>query len=100
MPVVVVLVLGVLQVALVARDQLALESIARDAARAAAGSAAPEDAARAAAARVSAAVTVDVAVTADVVTVTARAPPARVPLVGVAAPDELVARATMPREPP
>ena len=100
MPVVVVLVLGVLQVALVARDQLALESVARDAARAAAVSAAPEDAARAAAARLSSGVHVDVALTAELVTVTARAPPARVPLIGAAAPDELVARATMPREPP
>ena len=41
LPVVVVLVLGVLQVALVGRDQLALELAAREAARAAAVSADP-----------------------------------------------------------
>ena len=52
LPIVVVLVLGVFQVALVARDQLALELAAREAARAAAVSADPTGAARAAADRV------------------------------------------------
>jgi len=49
LPLVVVLLLGLLQVALVARDQLALELAAREAARAAAVSADPSGAAAAAA---------------------------------------------------
>jgi Flp pilus assembly protein TadG len=103
MPVVVVLVLGVLQVALVARDQLAVEAIARDAARAAAVSATPDVAARAAADRMTAGrvdVTVEVRVFDGVVTVRVRAPPARVPVVGRIAPDALTASATMQLEPP
>lgn len=52
MPLVVVFVLGVLQVALVARDQLAIELAAREAARAASVSADPAGAATAAANRV------------------------------------------------
>ena len=52
LPVVVVLLLGMLQVALVGRDQLAVELAAREAARAAAVSADPVAAARAAADRV------------------------------------------------
>jgi len=51
LPVVVVLLLGMLQVALVARDQLAVEMAAREAARAAAVSAEPGVAARSAAER-------------------------------------------------
>ena len=47
LPVVVVLLLGMLQVALVGRDQLAIELAAREAARAAAVSADPVGAARA-----------------------------------------------------
>ena len=52
LPVVVVLLLGMLQVALVGRDQLAIELAAREAARAAAVSADPAGAARLAADRV------------------------------------------------
>ena len=52
LPLVVVLVLGMLQVALVGRDQLAVELAAREAARAAAVSADPGTAARQAAERV------------------------------------------------
>ena len=52
LPVVVMFVLGALQVALVARDQLAIEFVAREAARAAAVSADPHGAASAAADRV------------------------------------------------
>ncbi|MGH9132448.1 MAG: TadE/TadG family type IV pilus assembly protein, partial [Ilumatobacteraceae bacterium] len=48
LPLVVVLVLGLVQVAVVARDQLAIEFAAREGARAAAVSAAPAAAARAA----------------------------------------------------
>ena len=51
LPVVVVLLLGMLQVALVGRDQLAVELAAREAARAAAVSADPAAAARSAADR-------------------------------------------------
>jgi len=52
LPVVVLLLLGMLQVALVGRDQLAIELAAREAARAAAVSADPAAAARLAAERV------------------------------------------------
>ena len=52
LPVVVVLLLGMLQVALVGRDQLAVELAAREAARAAAVSADPGSAARLAVDRV------------------------------------------------
>lgn len=63
MPLVVVFVLGVLQVALVARDQLALELAAREAARAASVSADPVGAAAAAAGRVADLHPLDVSVT-------------------------------------
>jgi Flp pilus assembly protein TadG len=52
LPLVVMFVLGALQVAVVARDQLAIEYVAREAARAAAVSADPSGAATAAAHRV------------------------------------------------
>ncbi len=72
LPVVVVLLLGMLQVALVGRDQLAVELAAREAARAAAVSADPAGAARAAAGRVTTLrpLTVTVRVGGDTVTVT------------------------------
>jgi Flp pilus assembly protein TadG len=71
MPLVVVFVLGVFQVALVARDQLAIELAAREAARAAAVSADPAGAAEAAANRVVDLdpIGVSVAVAADIVRV-------------------------------
>ena len=74
LPVVVVLLLGMLQVALVGRDQLALELAAREGARAAAVSADPAAAARAAADRVTSLhpLSVDVSVAATTVTVTVR----------------------------
>jgi hypothetical protein len=62
LPLVVVFVLGVLQVALVARDQLALELAAREAARAASVSADPASAAGLAARRVTSLAPLDVAV--------------------------------------
>ena len=62
LPIVVIFVLGVFQVALVARDQLALELAAREAARAASVSADPAGAAAAAANRVVGLEPIDVSV--------------------------------------
>ena len=78
LPVVVLLLLGMLQVALVGRDQLAVELAAREAARAAAVSADPVAAARLAAERVTTLRPLQVAVSAggDAVTVTVRHPSA------------------------
>jgi Flp pilus assembly protein TadG len=72
LPVVVLLLLGLLQVALVGRDQLAIELAAREAARAAAVSAEPATAARRAAERVTSLRPLQVAVSGggDTVTVT------------------------------
>lgn len=70
LPVVVVLVLGVLQVALVGRDQLAVDLAAREAARAAAVSAEPATAARLAAERVTSLRPLQVAVSGGGATVT------------------------------
>lgn len=104
LPLVVFLLLGLLQVALVGRDQLALEHAAREAARAAAVSADPAGAARAAVARVTrlAPMDVDVAVSGDAVTVTVgHRSRTDVPMVGRFIDDvELRARATMALEPP
>jgi hypothetical protein len=74
LPVVVVLMLGVLQVALVGRDQLAIELAAREAVRAAAVSAEPAAAARLAAERATSLRPLQVAVStgASTVTVTVR----------------------------
>jgi hypothetical protein len=78
LPLVVVLLLGLLQVALVGRDQLAIELAAREAARAAAVSAEPAAAARLAADRVTTLRPLRVAVSAggDTVTVTVSHPSA------------------------
>jgi hypothetical protein len=62
LPLVVLFVLGALQVAVVARDQLAIELVAREAARAAAVSADPNGAANAAAGRVTTLAPIDVSV--------------------------------------
>lgn len=104
LPLVVVLVLGVVQVAVIVRDQLALELAARDGARAAAVSASPASAAAAAA---DAATDLDpIATTTEVgasnVTVTVRhTTRSRVPLLGVVIGDiDLDATVTMRREPP
>jgi Flp pilus assembly protein TadG len=70
LPVVVVLLLGVLQVALVGRDQLAIELAAREAARAAAVSDRPAAAARLAAERVTTLRPLQVAVSSGATTVT------------------------------
>jgi Flp pilus assembly protein TadG len=104
LPLVVVLVLGVVQVAVVVRDQLAIELAAREGARAAAVSASPASAASAAA---DAATGLDpietlTAVGATTVTVTVRhTTRTRVPLLGLAIGDvALDASVTMRREPP
>jgi hypothetical protein len=102
--VVVVLVLGMLQVALVGRDQLAIELAAREGARAAAVSANPGSAARTAADRVTALrpLSVDVSVGATTVTVTVRhRTVTEVALIGRLIGDvDLDATATMALEPP
>jgi hypothetical protein len=96
--------LGLLQVALVGRDQLALELAAREAARAAAVSADPAGAARAAAGRVTrlGSLEVDVTTGSDVVTVTvSRRHITDVAIVGRLIDDVVLrARATMALEPP
>ncbi len=71
LPVVVLLLLGMLQVALVGRDHLAIELAAREAARAAAVSAEPAAAARLAAERVTSLRPLQVTVSASGDTVTA-----------------------------
>lgn len=104
LPLVVMLVCGVLHVALVVRDQLAIEVAARDGARAAAVSASPAaSASRAAAAATSVTpIRTSTVVTARSVTVTVRhTTESRAPLVGLLLPDvELSASVTMVREPP
>ena len=97
-------VLGLLQVALVARDQLAIELAAREAARAAAVSAQPSAAASGAAERATTlqplAVVAEVGPSAVTVTVRHRSR-TDVPIVGPLIADvELEARATMVLEPP
>ena len=104
LPVLVVLLLGMLQVALVGRDQLAVELAAREAARAAAVSAQPVAAAGATARRVIALqpLDVDVRVGGDTVTVTVRhSSSTDVAIIGHVISDvEVQATATMVLEPP
>jgi Flp pilus assembly protein TadG len=104
LPMVVVLVLGLLHVVIVARDQLALELAARDGARAAAVAADPtgEGAAAARAATSLTPLDVAAAVHGERVTVTVRyASRPRVPILGaVLRTRTLSASATMLREPP
>jgi len=99
-----VLVLGLVQVALVARDQLAIELAAREGARAAAVSSVPAAAARAAVDRAItiSPVGVDVAVGPSTVTVTVSyVNNTDVPIIGGAIGDaELRASVTMALEPP
>jgi len=104
MPVVVVFVLGVFQVALVARDQLAIELAAREAARAASVSADPTGAANAAARRVVGLDPIDVSVSVagDIVRVRVRyVNPTDVAIIGAAIGDvTLEATGAMVFEPP
>lgn len=104
LPLVCLLLLTVAQIAIVVRDQLAVQLAARDAARAAAVSADPARAARAAAGAVGVVDGLDVSVRTSGGTVTAtvtRAERTDVPLIGLLVPDlTLRASATMVIEPP
>jgi Flp pilus assembly protein TadG len=104
LPLVVLFVLGALQVAVVARDQLAIELVAREAARAAAVSADPSSAANTAANRVTALAPIDLSinVTGEIVRVRARyVNHTNIALIGTAIGDiTLEATATMTWEPP
>jgi Flp pilus assembly protein TadG len=104
LPLVVLFVLGALQVAVIARDQLAIELAAREAARAASASANPHDAANTAARRVTALTPIDVSVSVsgDVVHVHVRyTNHTDLALIGTAIPDiTLQASAAMTWEPP
>ena len=104
LPLVVIVVLGIVQLVVVVRDQLAVELAAREGARAASVSASPAAAADAAAHR---AVTLDpmsvsTAATGTQVSVTVRATSRTdVPLVGAVIPDiDVTAVVTMSRDPP
>lgn len=104
LPVVAVVVLGILQVVLIGRDQLAVEVAARDGARAAIVAAAPGPAARTAAERATTLRPLDVQVASGRGTVTVTVVyrnPTDVPLIGGAIGDvALSASVTMAREPP
>jgi Flp pilus assembly protein TadG len=104
LPVVCLLLLGVVQVAIVVRDQLAVDLAARDAARAAAVSADPHGAARVAARAAGVIDGIDVWVSTSGGTVTATVTHVErtdVPLIGLLIPDlTLRASATMVVEPP
>jgi Flp pilus assembly protein TadG len=104
LPLVVVLVLLVLQVAIVVRQQLAVDLAAREAARAAAVSGAPEQAARAAVDRIEAlaAPSVEVSLGPDTVAVTvSHTVRTDMPIVGAVLRDVSVSgTATMALEPP
>jgi len=104
LPLVVVLVVGVLHITVVVRDQLAIELAAREGARAAAVSAAPAASAAAAAEGATALrpISTSTAVSTGAVTVTVRhTTQSRMPLLGVVLRDvHLDASVTMAREPP
>lgn len=104
LPLVVLVVLGVVQLVVVVRDQLAVEVASREAARAAAVAAAPAPAATAAARRAITLHPLDVGTVmhGSAVTVTVTAVSATdVALIGAVMPDVTVsASVTMAREPP
>jgi Flp pilus assembly protein TadG len=104
LPLVVVLLLGIIQVMLVARDQIAIELAARDGARAASVAADPAAAAQRGAVAATALRPIDVATTASAtrVSVTVRhTNTTNVPLIGaVIGSVDLTADVTMAREPP
>ena len=104
LPVVVLLVLGIVQLVVVVRDQLAVELAAREAARAASVAANPEASAARAAAEATGLRPLDVTTHADAdrVTVSVRyVDTTDVPLIGAFIADvTLTARVTMAREPP
>lgn len=97
------LLLGVVQLGLVVRDQLAVQLVAREAARAASVAADPLNAAAATAGAAGISpIEVGIAVTAGTVTATAvYIEPTDVPLIGALLPDvRITASATMMFEPP
>jgi Flp pilus assembly protein TadG len=102
LPLVFVLLFGVVQVAVVVRDQLLVQHAAREGARAASVSATPSAAARGAVHAIAADASVSVSSSGDRVTVrVSLVSPTDVPLIGALLPDEvLTASATMAREPP
>ena len=104
LPLLCVLLLGVVQVAVVVRDQLAVQLAAREAARAASVAAAAHDAGEAAARRATDLQPLEVVISeaGGRVTATVRSvQPTDVPLVGPLLPDvQLVASVTMLLEPP
>jgi Flp pilus assembly protein TadG len=104
LPLVALLVLGIVQLVVIARDQLAVELAAREGARAAAVAASPAAAASAAANEAVGLDPLHVTVSArdGLVTVTVRhESPTDVPLIGLAIGDvEVSATVTMQREPP
>lgn len=101
-PLVCMFLLAVVQVGLVVSDHLLANHAAREAARAASVSASPASAGAAAAARSAPAASVAIAVAARTVTATVvLRSRTDVPLIGALLPDvEIVATATMAREPP
>ena len=104
LPLVCLLIFGIVQVAVVGRDQLAVQLAAREAARAAAASADPNAAGRAAALRAVALrpLAIDISESAGTVTATVRyTDDTSVPLIGALLPDVvLTASVTMAIEPP
>ena len=102
LPLVCLLLLGVVQVAVVVRDQLLVQHAAREAARAASVSASPDAAAARAAGAIDRGLRVAVATSGDRVTATVTITThTDVPLVGALLPDiTQTASATMAREPP
>jgi Flp pilus assembly protein TadG len=104
LPLVIVLLLGVIQVVLVARDQIALELAARDGARAASVAADPAAAAERGAREATGLrpITVATMTGARRVTVTVgHTNPTAVPIIGIVIGDvELSASVTLAREPP
>lgn len=104
LPLVVVLVFGIVQIAVVVRDQIAIELAARDGARAASVSATPAAAATRAAeaATTLRPISTSTSVSGSTVAVTVRyTTRSRLPLLGVVIGDvDLTATVTMVREPP
>jgi Flp pilus assembly protein TadG len=104
LPLVVVLLLGIIQVVLVTRDQIALELAARDGARAASVAADPASAARRGAMAATTLQPLDVAARVDAAYVSVTVGytnPTSVPLIGAVIGDvELSATVTLAREPP
>jgi Flp pilus assembly protein TadG len=104
LPIVVLLVLGVVQVVVVARSQISVELAARQAARAASVAAAPADAGRRAAEQATSLRPLDVTVTTngELITVTVSyRDPTDAPLVGTVIGDvQVTASVTMRGEPP